>query len=89
MIQKRIDKQEAEKFLKEFVFERCIKKMTTKFNDTNEEAMQYCKKVTTPSHVHYDSYKPQKYHLLTEYLSGKVLAKMLETYKDFGVQDDE
>ena len=87
--QRKINQKEAEGYLKKFVYARCVYKMKTKFNDTDKEAYEYCNKVTRKESVHYSIYRPHKYYLLDSYTSGKTLIKFLQSYKDFGVTDDE
>ncbi len=87
--QREISKSDADMYLKKLVFDRCINKMKVKFNDTNEEADKYCKEVTREGNIHYNNYRPHKYYHLDHYISGKTLIKFLESYKDFGVNENE
>ena len=93
--QKRIDKQEAEGFFINALVKSCINKyMNNKYirgEKTIEEVRSTCERWTKeePSPHPRNTSPIRKYHMLDYYLSGKVLIKMLKTYKDFGVQDDE
>ena len=81
--QKKIDKKEAEKYLYKFAFSKCMDEQNQRHGDNRvyAEKIRSCRDFFKP--------KPHKYYLLDHYIAGKTLIKFLQSYKDFGVTDDE
>jgi hypothetical protein len=89
--QNNISKSEADKSLKQLVWDRCIYEMKTKYSDNDKKAYKSCdERINDYSTGLYPKkYLPHEYYNLDYYVSGKTLIKFLESYKDFGVNDNE
>ena len=90
-VQRKISKKEAKQFLKKLVWDRCIYEMKTKFRDSSKEAYKSCNERINhySTRLYPKKYLPYDYYHLDHYVSGKTLIKFLESYKDFGVNDNE
>jgi hypothetical protein len=90
-VQRKISKNEAEKYLRNLIFDRCLAEQYDRHGDNKDyhERLKYCKEVTRKGDIHYNNYKPHKYYRLDDYVVGKTLIKFLESYKDFGVNENE
>ena len=89
--QKNISKSEADKFLKQLVWDRCIGNIKVELEYNEEEAYKFCDERVN-HHIealHSSTYIPIKYCHLDYSVSGKTLIKFLKSYKDFGVNENE
>ena len=81
--QRKISQSEADQFLIKSSFNACINKMIEWFGNkrTQEGRVESCKTRFKE--------KPHEYYHLDDYVVGKTLIKFLESYKDFGVNENE
>lgn len=88
--QKKISKNEAREILRKSIFNVCLYEQYELHADrkTLKERERYCKEESREDD-RYSSYKPHKYYHLDDYAVGKTLIKFLESYKDFGVNENE
>jgi hypothetical protein len=86
--QRRINKSEAEEILKKLAFDRCFDekirffKTPSLFKESPEKKAENACQGSVFN-------QPHKYYHLDHYISGKTLIKFLESYKDFGVNENE
>ena len=90
--QRKISKNEADQFLKKLAFDRCFNK-TKRFYTTkspfNESPKTRVENACNERIREDTADKPHEYYRLDDYVIGKTLIKFLESYKDFGVNENE